>query len=57
MFYLITPSSDYVYLYNSDEYLSKPNMARKIVPTIYINNKKIISGDGTKDNPYILEVE
>ena len=44
-----------VYLYGSSVNTSKNNLARKIIPTIYVDKYNINSGEGTLDNPYILE--
>ena len=42
-------------IYLSDGTTSKSNLARKIIPTIYINKSTIKSGDGSISSPYILE--
>ena len=58
LFYLISPKDDNtVYLYDSEITDTKINLVRKIVPTIYIDKNRITSGDGSKDNPYVVGVE
>ena len=55
-YYLINGNGEgEVYLYGSSKDTSKSNLARKIIPTIYVDKYKVNSGDGTKSNPYILE--
>lgn len=55
-YYLINGNGDgEVYLYGSSVNTSKNNLARKIIPTIYVDKYNINSGEGTLDNPYILE--
>ena len=53
IYYLINSNNDEIYL--SDGTTSKSNLARKIIPTIYINKSTIKSGDGSISSPYILE--
>ena len=56
-YYLITPSDEEeVYFYNTNSYVSKTNYLRSIVPTISIKNNYKVSGMGTKDNPFEVEV-
>lgn len=58
LFYLISPKDDNtVYLYDSEITDTKINLVRKIVPTIYIDKNRITSGNGSKDNPYVVGVE
>lgn len=48
---------DMVYYYKNDLISSKPTISRVIRPTISIDKKhKITKGNGTIDNPFILEV-
>lgn len=55
-YYLINGNGDgEVYLYGNSVNTSKNNLARKIIPTIYVDKYDINSGEGTLDNPYILE--
>lgn len=55
-YYLINGNGDgEVYLYGNSVNTSKNNLARKIIPTIYVDKYDINSGKGTLDNPYILE--
>ena len=55
-YYLINGNGEgEVYLYGSSNDTSKSNLARKIIPTIYVDKYKVNSGDGTKSNPYVLE--
>lgn len=58
MYYLITPSEKgYTYYYDSNLIKSKINLSRNIKPTININKNKILSGNGSLNNPYVLEVK
>lgn len=56
-YYLITPSDEEdVYIYNTDNFISKTNYLHNIVPTISIKNNYKLNGLGTKDNPFEAEV-
>lgn len=56
-YYLITPSDEEeVYIYNTDNFISKTNYLHNIVPTISIKNNYKLNGLGTKDNPFEVEV-
>lgn len=56
-YYLITPSDEKeVYIYNTDNFISKTNYLHNIVPTISIKNNYKLNGLGTKDNPFEVEV-
>lgn len=56
-YYLITPNgNDEVYFYNANSFTSKTNYLHSIVPTISIKNDYNVSGNGTKDNPFKIEV-
>ncbi len=56
-YYLITPSNEEeVYIYNTDNFISKTNYLHNIVPTISIKNNYKLNGLGTKDNPFEVEV-
>lgn len=56
-YYLITPSgNNEVYFYNTDGFTSNTNYLHNIVPTISIKKDYKISGIGTKDNPFKIEV-
>lgn len=56
-YYLMTPSlNDRIFLYSNTLIDSKPNFLRSIVPTISINNLNTLSGSGTEDDPYVVEV-
>ena len=57
-YYLLNGGSDNkVYAFDLSGYLFESSIKqnRYVKPAITINKKKIISGDGTKENPYILE--
>lgn len=54
-YYLITKSDKKVYLYSVAVLDSNPTISNKIVPTIAILKHNITSGEGTINNPYILE--
>lgn len=53
IYYLINSNNNEIYL--SDGTTSKSNLARNIIPTIYINKSTIKSGDGSISSPYVLE--
>lgn len=56
-YYLLNGAPDNkIYLYADFLIDSKPVLSRAIKPSICINKAKIKTGDGTKNNPYILEV-
>lgn len=55
-FYLLTPSEEKVYLYSSLIKDCNPTLYKKIVPTIGIKELNIVSGSGTSNDPYVLEV-
>ena len=58
MYYLLTPGNDgYVYYYSDGVVPSKISLARNIKPAININKLKITSGEGIKDDPYVLDLE
>lgn len=58
MYYLLTPAADGLVYYNSDSLIpSKITLSRSIKPTININKQKISSGEGTLEDPYVLEME
>ncbi len=58
MYYLLTPASEgYVYYYSDSVIPSKISLSRNIKPTININKLKINSGNGTIDDPYVLDLE
>ena len=53
----MTPSEhDRIYLYSKTLVDSKPNYIRDVVPTIGIKDLKVISGSGSIEDPYIIEV-
>jgi len=57
-YYLTTPfEEEYTYIYNDDVYAVKPNLVRNVKPTICINKNVITSGNGTKDDPYMVDVK
>lgn len=57
-YYLTTPFEDkYVYIFNKDLYAVKPTALRNIKPVICIDKKSIKSGDGSLNNPYVVEVK
>lgn len=54
---LLTPSDeDKIFYYNNNLISSKITLSRAIRPVISIKNTKIKSGNGTKEEPFILEV-
>lgn len=56
-YYLMTPSeNDRIYLYSKTLVDSKPNYIRDVVPTIAVKDLKVISGNGSIEDPYIIEV-
>ena len=57
-YYLTTPFEDkYVYIFNKDLYAVKPTALRNIKPVINKKKKSIKSGDGSLNNPYVVEVK
>ena len=55
-YYLLNGSDSKVYYVMENDYvLSKPTLSRSIKPAIRIKNTKIKEGNGSLDNPYVLE--
>lgn len=55
-YYLMTPNEDKIYLYSNSLVDSKPNLLRSVVPTIALDNIDVVSGKGTKEDPYVVGV-
>lgn len=56
-YYLLTPSTeDKIYLYSDTITDSKVSLNRNIIPTISLDEIKVLSGNGTIDDPYVVEV-
>jgi hypothetical protein len=57
-YYLSTPyDSDQIYIYNNSVYSVKTNIIRNINFNVCINKNKISDGDGSLNNPYVINSE
>ena len=55
-YYLSTPyDKDQIYIYNNSVYNVKSNIIRNINFNVCINKNKISDGDGSLNNPYVLD--
>ena len=55
-YYLLNGDGSKIYTYSDTIILEKSSMSKYVRPVINIENKNILSGDGSLDNPYELEV-
>ncbi len=54
-YYLINSFNSKPFLYGAETVTVNPNMVQNVRPAICISNRAILSGEGTEDNPYVLE--
>lgn len=54
-YFLLNGVDTFSYLYGNELVTSKPNISRKIRPCITIQKASIKSGDGSEENPYVME--
>jgi len=53
-YFLLNGNGSKIYTYGDETIVSNPGIFKSIRPAIRIKNNKVSSGQGTKENPYIL---